>query len=700
VLGIAAALALTHNHASAGTLPLATSQRLWDWDIHRLVQDGSGLPVNMIGFNMRGDEGVHAEAVQSMNARPVRQYDIRNLASLFVIGADEPLKTACRAALEAFPKNLPFEFESQKKNKACIDHLRRNAEIWLEFGKKENYAAVPAKDGSGSFIILQNPRSEDADVVESARRWKEMNDHCGLQLWADDCFKSGKISDRLSLVEALSRARALDKPDLFQNRKPPGTDNNILLGAVAGTAAAALSFGGTLNDVDLTWAKAVIERASETPEIDDGLWFARSNDPHHPCNYAVRGFAALIRRGIDVGVAKRRLLELASHPLDQVSEEAIGAALGLWQDDANFAFVALDLGLKFSTGLRHTIRSAYGYEPSGDRERRASAVGEALQRLKEKDPLVTLTRLPPAWVAVSEEELGAVGDRRLRSIPAWRKPDELWRWDYAPRILRRIPIERVIADDLRREPFLAMCADMLNWTIERLAPSWETDDRGRRDRQSGDLLEWRRSLFSFLGAVASCIDADEARRRFLESIFGLEDELCLSLLEPFVNSYICSAILDPPQIQVGAIELLDGCAEPMLRDKALASASYRDGHIYGHYLPDLIRSLFFIRYEAGGAARFANGDWTEVQAILPIITRMMRVAGAIPHVMRSFLTLCERALEHYPSDKFIEEMLGVLKERATTPPGWRGEFIASRIAAHSHCRILSRRTCYSCWICS
>jgi hypothetical protein len=169
------------------------------------------------------------------------------------------------------------------------------------------------------------------------------------------------------------------EPDLFQNRKPPGTDNNILLGAVAGTAAAALSFGGTLNDVDLTWAKAVIERASETPEIDDGLWFARSNDPHHPCNYAVRGFAALIRRGIDVGVAKRRLLELASHPLDQVSEEAIGAALGLWQDDANFAFVALDLGLKFSTGLRHTIRSAYGYEPSGDRERRASAVGEALR---------------------------------------------------------------------------------------------------------------------------------------------------------------------------------------------------------------------------------------------------------------------------------------------------------------------------------
>jgi hypothetical protein len=164
----------------------------------------------------------------------------------------------------------------------------------------------------------------------------------------------------------------------------------------------------------------------------------------------------------------------------------------------------------------------------------------------------------------------------------------------------------------------------------------------------------------------------------------LEDELCASLLEPFVDTYICIAILDPPHSRPGAIELLESCVERILQDGAFAGASYRDGNIYGHHLPDLIRSLFFIRHKAGGAARFANGDWTDIRLILPLVTRFMGTAGAIPIVMRSFLTLCERAAKHYPGNQFIEEILGVLKKNSGTPPGWRGGFIPARIAALVH----------------
>jgi hypothetical protein len=171
-----------------------------------------------------------------------------------------------------------------------------------------------------------------------------MNEHFALCLWADSCFKFGKLSDRLPLAEVLSRARVLDNPNLFQNRVLQEPFGDSLLGGVAGTAAAALAFGGTLDEIDMAWAKSVVERASETPEINNDLWFSGSINPHHPCDYAARGFAALIRRDIDAADAKRRLLNLAAHPLDQISEEAIGAALGLWQDDLNFAFIALDLG--------------------------------------------------------------------------------------------------------------------------------------------------------------------------------------------------------------------------------------------------------------------------------------------------------------------------------------------------------------------
>jgi hypothetical protein len=98
----------------------------------------------------------------------------------------------------------------------------------------------------------------------------------------------------------------------------------------------------------------------------------------------------------------------------------------------------------------------------------------------------------------------------------------------------------------------------------------------------------------------------------------------------------------------------------------------------------LIRSVFFIRYEAGGAVRFANGDWTDVRLVLPVVERMMESAGAIPHVIESFLALCERAVAHYPGDRFIETMLGVLGKVPATPPGWRHSFIPARIAALVH----------------
>ena len=62
----------------------------------------------------------------------------------------------------------------------------------------------------------------------------------------------------------------------------------------------------------------------------------------------------------------------------------------------------------------------------------------------------------------------------------------------------------------------------------------------------------------------------------------------------------------------------------------------------------------------------------------------MGTAGAIPVVMRSFLTLCERAVKHYPGNQFIEEILDVLKKNSATPPGWRDGFIPARIAALVH----------------
>ncbi len=47
--------------------------------------------------------------------------------------------------------------------------------------------------------------------------------------------------------------------------------------------------------------------------------------------------------------------------------------------------------------------------------------------------------------------------------------------------------------------------------------------------------------------------------------------------------------------------------------------------------------------EASGATRFANGDWTDLPRVMPLIDKFVRRAGWAPFVMDTFLILCERA---------------------------------------------------------
>jgi len=116
----------------------------------------------------------------------------------------------------------------------------------------------------------------------------------------------------------------------------------------------------------------------------------------------------------------------------------------------------------------------------------------------------------------------------------------------------------------------------------------------------------------------------------------------------------------------------------------LVRSSDREGRLYGFHLPYIIETVFFVRHEAGGAARFANGNWTDVCTIIPVVERLMADAGLIPKVMLHFLTLCEKAMPHYPVDRFVRVILQTLSNIQTTPPGWHGTFLPARIASLIH----------------
>jgi hypothetical protein len=80
------------------------------------------------------------------------------------------------------------------------------------------------------------------------------------------------------------------------------------------------------------------------------------------------------------------------------------------------------------------------------------------------------------------------------------------------------------------------------------------------------------------------------------------------------------------------------------------------------------------------AARYVNGDWSEISRILPLVDRFIRYGGWGSFVMGSFLTLCERAKDHYPAEAFAEEVLAILSDGPDNLKGWTGTFIPARIA--------------------
>ncbi|RBH48787.1 hypothetical protein C3F00_035920, partial [Pseudomonas sp. MWU13-2860] len=170
-LAVAAAIALQAQHTSEITLPIATNQRLWHWDIRRQVED-MGQMANLIGFTNSQDRP-HALAVKEGNERPVRRSDVRSLGTLMVLRGGE-LGAQAGVAIQSFPGNLPFDYSEQRNNAEVCSDLARTEEIWAEIGKRENYRAELSQDESQEVISHKNPKEIGEDIQVMQAQYSEM----------------------------------------------------------------------------------------------------------------------------------------------------------------------------------------------------------------------------------------------------------------------------------------------------------------------------------------------------------------------------------------------------------------------------------------------------------------------------------------------------------------------------------------------
>lgn len=682
ILGTAAMLALHTGTVSAATLPLFTSQRLLAADRQRVAADLS--PSNLMGFTQASDRP-HHDALRTANARPVRKLELRGMVPRFVFAAG-PLGSQARGAIEAFAERLPYQYEEDREDPEVQRELAELATEYAELADQSTYQAYRT-DNEQIALVHVSPSAAKPENVAKLEQATQYLSIANLWTWASTSFEKHALDGRLSLSDAVAAARGFDAPDLFGGSRGDRADSIAMhRGAVASTAAVALTFRSGSTDDQLKWARGVLRRAARLKEEADSWWSPSSVIPWHHGIYAAHGLAADLRAGTAARSAAGDLLALAGHPLEAVSLAAVGGACTLWEADPKLTLAALFLAFSLChvPRTRRTSRPHKGViEPS---PLAVEALRMAGVHYGRGTDFSAIPRPPPAWVrSTSRSRRGQesyedyeVGDA-TNTEECWTEHATYWHSAYAAEVLARAPISGILQSDAR-DSLLDFLADLLAWTIQKNAPPWVRP--GRRGRTATRMFEWTHALGSQLGNVAGCVPLSDFQLRFLEPVLQLEDENCWAMLGPFASAYICRYIYDAQAVPADAVAVVDLCLTRLLADRTFKRDSYRAGELSGFDLPKLVETLMFVSIErAELASRYVNGDWSEIGRIMPLVDRYVRAAGWAVPVMDSYLTLCERSRTHYPSAAFADQVLAILALGPEALPGWRGTLLYARVAS-------------------
>ena len=674
VLGVALNVAQARPAVSPTTEAMVSSQRLWEADITRCAQEVSIKSSSQIGF-YREDQRESAQAVDALNTRDIRSADIRTLAALHVLQHDAGAAERVRATITRFTEAPNFELEEARDQPDAKAHAEEQARTFAAWGNLDHYRLVDVPDQPDrKAIVMLNPTIEEPAV---RARLEDAQIHLrtfSLFHWADKSFNAGALDGSLTIDEAIAGARSIDDPALFDLGQD---DDRVSLkrGAVAGVAAALTAFAPA---TEPAWVHTVLTRAAAAREEAGNYWSTVSIISWHHAIFVSRAAAAELRRDPHNRAHAATLLAGLAHPLDCVGLETATVLASLWDVAPDVSWVGLRLALDLCIIAEGEAGVDSMHNPDAGQEARQRKVGAAFAALDE--PPNALPIPPAPWVRT--EPPARRGRKRMAAVSVdevgWQPADGWWRSDRAGSILRAQPLKTIQAQGFEGL-FIDYCRAMLGWTIERKAPSWA---RRARDIERSDVFEWTHQFAGLLGGLVGLIDPKVASADFLSPICAVVDEdACFDLLEPLVTMFLCQHVLDVPDVASITPIVLERSLDRLLAAQTFTPGRYRAGELYGSSMPNFVRWLMFVGFEhAALSCRFANGDWTEIELILPTVDRFVRQAGWAPTVMRHFLTLAERARDHFPAEVFADAIIVALT--ATADPGarWRGTQIAARIA--------------------
>jgi hypothetical protein len=669
-LGLAPVLALETFDVSEATFPVVTCQRLWAHDLARVVQEPLRR-VDLLGLGLGELSKLSKQQVKAqefLESRASHKRNVMELAMHFALSSDDALRARFKGALAGFPDDLPYEVEEGRSNPDVTATLKEKAERWAALGDIRNYRKqATATDG---YVIMYNPPKaltpgEEERLKDTTAFFEEQR----VIGWAMKSLKDNELDAAVTLNAAVAFARLREGPTILDERVDvEGHTPQTTLSAVA---AAVIRFGPP-SGPDYDWAWAVMERVARMREPKD--YFFGSRIPWHPVNHLIAALAHDRRSATPRKDSARVLLQFTDHPIEGVAQLAFSA---LFADrDAHVRWVAAQLGIDRSFYYRCDLSAEGQRNDAVGREARKASAARALERLDESDD-TPLPVIPPPWVKATRTPRSRPSENGTR----WDDADPSFDAQFASKLLSLFPIEAWCESATYRPMFAKTLKELCAWTAERLMPSWQTERRRNSDSTGTHLTEWNHVLGDVLARAAPFFDVQVVRHEFLNR-FLVRDGDGLKVLAPFIHMTVIRHVIDAALVPNNTFELLGDAVDRVIADPVFRPGGRGAGEVHGWEMPELVRALLFVNFDttSSGSARFANGDWTQVSRVVPIVSRLVRATGWSTFVMQTFMTLCERAGTLYPLDAFTEQASAVLDAIANAKGGWSGTMLPARIA--------------------
>ncbi|STR27818.1 Uncharacterised protein [Janthinobacterium lividum] len=480
--------------------------------------------------------------------------------------------------------------------------------------------------------------------------------------WATKSFSTNELGEEFTLEKVVAHAKGLAENTLFDE-----TDIDVASAqSVTATVAACVIRFCAPNDTHLVWAWAIMDKIAIMKENRNTYSGSKIN--WHPVGRLVLALHHDRKSELPRPDSISRLLTLALHPINSVREMVV---LALFQDKDEL--VRWTAGrLMVSLCIVHSAKYKDGiFDNTAGEKARQGNLRAALNAV-DKKKFLSLPQLPDAWIKVK-------GSSRGQNTDEWREPNVHFDAHAAAKLIPQMPLEDWMANDTFHPLLEPLIKNLVKWTVDIHLPSWRTPDHSSSGRTN--MFEWNRGLADILARVAPLFPIKTARDELLRPMLQDDDKL-FGILARFTDMFVRRHVLDSPSVEANSMVLLEMCAARVMEDNQFSPDNWRAGQVRSSEMQEIISALLFVNVEkpVSGAARFANGDWTEIDIILPLVNGIVRKIGWSPFVMGKYLELCERAGHCFPIGDFGQQANAALANVDEVEDGWSGTTLPARLA--------------------